>query len=326
MTHIAEGPCRSHGWNEAILSVIDLDAAERLYTAVAGWEVVHRGQARPEQARAWLLWKQVTIDEVVLANPGEHGRYVRLVRFHGVPQTQIRSSGRFWDVGGVSNLSCRVADMRATFSTLQKRGWVGHHDPVTYQFGPFTVIEVAATGHDGVVLSLVERLAPTLEPGRLAGHFTAPFNAPQIVSDFEDARTFYFDKLGFKEVINTEIKWQPPGANVFGLPYKLAMESPVKVSIAQPQGVMEGSVELFGPGELVGRDFGAYAQPPNLGILMLRFPVAGLEAYVERLTAKGVAIHGPLTEFVVEPYGLVRTVAVLSPNGSWLEFYEVQAR
>jgi catechol 2,3-dioxygenase-like lactoylglutathione lyase family enzyme len=322
MTQIAEGPCRSDGWNEAVVSVIDLDAAERLYREVAGWEVVHRGRARPEQARAWLLGNEVAIDEVVLANPGEERRHVRLVRFHGVPQRQIRSSGRFWDVGGISNLSSRVADMQATFGALQERGWVGHHDPVTYQFGPFTVIEVAATGHDGVVFSLVERLAPRLGPGGLAGHFTAPFNAPQIVSDFEGTREFYLGKLGFQEAINTEIRWQPPGANVFGLPYKLAMDSPVKVSIVHPQGAMRGSVELFGPGDLVGRDFGAHARPPNLGILMLRFPVAGIEAYVERLTARGVALHAALAEFVVEPYGRVRTMAVLSPNGSWLEFYE----
>jgi catechol 2,3-dioxygenase-like lactoylglutathione lyase family enzyme len=212
--------------------------------------------------------------------------------------------------------------MRTAFGRLQARGWVGHHDPVTYKFGPFTVIEVAATGHDGVVFSLVERLAPTLAPGAIAGHFSAPFNAPQIVEDFDAAREFYFDKLGFKEVINTEITWQPPGANVFGLPYKLAMERPVKVSIAQPQGVMDGAVELFGPGELIGKDCSAYAQPPNLGILMLRFPIVGIEDYVEYLTANGVDLQVPLTEVVVEPYGRIKTIAVLSPNGSWIEFYE----
>ena len=322
MSGSIEGPCRSRGWNEAVFSVSDLDAAERLYTEVAGWAVAHRGMADPGQARAWQINTGIPIDEIVLANAREPGRYVRLVRFNDVPQKQIRSSGRFWDVGGISNVSCRVADMAATFGALQSRGWVGHHDPVTYQFGPFTVIEVAATGHDGIVFSLVERLEPKLAPGALAGHFTLPFNSPQIVADFEGSRRFYVDTLGFREVINTEITWQPPGANVFGLPYKLAMETPVKVSIVQPQGVMEGSIELFGPGELAGRDFGAEARPPNLGLLMLRFPVEDLDGYVEWLAQHGATPHVPPTDLVVAPYGRVRTAAVLSPNGSWLEFYE----
>lgn len=322
MDPTAGGPCPSDGWNEAVLGVTDLDAAERLYREVAGWEVAYRGRACLQQARAWRLEDGVAIDEVVLVNPGEDGRYVRLVKFHGVRQRQIRSSGRFWDVGGISNLSCRVADMQATFSALQARGWVGHHDPVTYQFGPFTVIEVAVTGHDGVVFSLVERLAPALAPGALAGHFTAPFNAPQVVSDLEGARDFYYHRLGFKETLNTEIRWPPPGANVFGLPYKLAVERPVEVSMAHPRGTMMGAVELFAPGELIGRDFGAGACPPHLGIVMLRFPVAGIDGYAERLASRGVALHVRPTELVVEPYGPARTMAVRSPNGSWLEFCE----
>lgn len=326
MSRTAQGPCRSHGWNEVVFSVSDLDGAERLYTDVAGWTAVHRGPAGRGQAGAWLLDAGVRIDEVVLANAGEAGRYVRLVGFRGVAQKQIRSSGRFWDIGGISNVSSRVADMAATFGALQARGWVGHHDPVTYQFGPFTVIEVAATGHDGIVFSLVERLEPRLPPGALVGRFTLPFNAPQIVADFEEARRFYLDSLGFREVINTDITWQPPGANVFGLPYKLAMETPVKVSIVQPQGVMEGSIELFGPGELAGRDFGAGARPPNLGLVVLRFPVEDLDGYLASLSAKGVALHVPPTELVVAPYGRIRTAAVLSPNGSWLEFYETGVR
>ena len=52
MSHIAEGPCQSRGWNEAILSVLDLGAAERLYTEAAGWEALARLAGSHRQAHS----------------------------------------------------------------------------------------------------------------------------------------------------------------------------------------------------------------------------------------------------------------------------------
>ncbi len=314
--------CNSPGWNEVVFSVDDLAATERLYAEVAGWGVLHRGRASSRQAVAWGLAETTRIDEVLLANPGEDRGYVRLVKFHDVEQRQIRSSGRFWDVGGFSNVSSRVLSMHESFGSLQRRGWVGHHDPVRYQFGPFTVIEGVATGHDGVVFSLVERLAPALEPGAFPGRFGAPFNAPQVVRNYQEALDFYVQRLGFKVALETEITWQPPGANIFGLPYAIAMSTPVKVAIVQPQGVVVGCLELFAPGELIGRDFSALAVPPNLGVLLVRFPCTGLMDYARALKAGGVPlVVGPI-EIPIEPYGRVNLFAVRSPDGSWVEFYE----
>jgi catechol 2,3-dioxygenase-like lactoylglutathione lyase family enzyme len=210
-----------------------------------------------------------------------------------------------------------------SFDALQRRGWVGHHDPVKYQFGPFTVIEGVATGHDGVVFSLVERLQPKLEPGAFPGHFSAPFNAPQVVRDFRASLDFFVEQLGFEVALEAEITWQPPGANIFGLPYRIAMETPVKVAIVQPRGEVMGCLELFAPGELLGRDFSDRAAPPNLGILTVRFPVAGLGDYARRLANRGVELEVEPTQLPVEPYGQVTLFAARSPDGAWIEFYEV---
>jgi catechol 2,3-dioxygenase-like lactoylglutathione lyase family enzyme len=316
------GECNSPGWNEVVFSVEDLAATEQLYTEVAGWEVLHRGKACSNQAVAWNLDESTRIGEVLLGNPGEERGYVRLVTFRDVAQRQIRSSGRFWDVGGFSNVSSRVTSIKDTFGSLQKRGWVGHHDPVKYQVGPFTVIEAAATGHDGIVFSLVERIEPKLEPDALPGRFGSPFNAPQVVKDFKESLEFFVERLGFKVALETQITWQPPGANVFGLPYQIAMATPVEVAIVQPQGQVLGCIELLGPGELMGQDFSYHAKPPNLGVLAVRFPVDGLMEYIRRLEAKGVPLLMEPTEVVLEPFGTANVVAVRSPNGSWLEFYE----
>lgn len=314
--------CDSPGWNEVVFSVLDLDAAVRLYTEIAGWELRHRGRAPAAQATAWKLPETVLIEEVVLGNPGEERGLVRLVKIHGVEQRQIRSSAHFWDVGGFSNVSSRVVSMEASFGALQARGWVGHHDPVQYRFGPFTVVEGVATGHDGVVFSLVERIDPPLAPGAFPGRFTAPFNVPQVVRDVRRSLDFYVHGLGFEVAIETEVGWAPPGANIFGLPYRIAMDTPLQVAIVHPRGQMVGCLELFAPGELVGRDFSGLAVPPNLGILTVRFPVHGLAEYARGLTERGVELVVPPTELDLEPYGAVTVCAVRSPDGAWIELYE----
>jgi catechol 2,3-dioxygenase-like lactoylglutathione lyase family enzyme len=305
-----------------VFSVDDLDATERHYRQFAGWEVLHRGRTSSRQAVAWSLAESTPIDEVLFANPGEQRGFVRLVKFHGVEQRQIRSSARFWDVGGFSNVSSRVLSMSASFGELQRRGWVGHHDPVRYRFGPFTVIEGVATGHDGVVFSLVERLEPKLDSGAFPGHVSAPFNAPQVVRDFRTSLGFFEEQLGFQVALETEITWQRPGANIFGLPYGIAMETPVKVAIVQPRGEVMGCLELFAPGELIGRDFSDRAAPPNLGILTVRFPVTGLADYARAVESAGVELAVEPIDVPIEPYGRVTMFAVRSPDGAWIEFYE----
>ncbi len=40
------------GFKEAVFSVRDLDAAVEVYRSVAGWQIVHRGDAGADQARA----------------------------------------------------------------------------------------------------------------------------------------------------------------------------------------------------------------------------------------------------------------------------------
>jgi hypothetical protein len=131
-----------------------------------------------------------------------------------------------------------------------------------------------------------------------------------------------FRRLGFKVALRTEITWKPPGANVFGLPYRIAMDTPVDVAIVQPRGVVLGCIELLAPGELMGRDFSGLASPPNLGVLMVRFPVEGLMDYANQLRAVGVPLLLEPTEISIAPYGKVNIMALRAPNGSWLEFYE----
>jgi hypothetical protein len=98
----------------------------------------------------------------------------------------------------------------------------------------------------------------------------------------------------------------------------------IKTVIVHPQGENLGSVELIGwDGAQPGRDFSERAHPPNLGAMALRFGVTDLAAHLGRLRDQGILPARPVTELLLEPYGRVRLAPVRSPDGVWLEFFEV---
>jgi len=310
------------GFHEVVFSVSDLEAASEFYLEVAGWEVIVEGEASPGLAAHWGLGEHQIVEEALLRNPGtEHG-WLRLVRFPGTEQKQIRSSAQTWDTGGIFDVNVRVLDIHAKFQQLCEHGWQFYSDPVRFQFGPFVVWEVLAKGADGVVFAMVERLQPPLEGWPNLREFSHIFNSTQVVHDLDAGVAFYRDVLGFKVYLEHEGPSEAPGPNVLGLPYNLASAISRKIVILSPDGSNSGSVELIAFDGLTGADFSLLAAAPNLGILALRYPVADLEAYRQRLAEHAVTpINGP-SNLVIEPYGEVKIMTIRAPEGAWLEFYQ----
>ncbi|MFQ5634160.1 MAG: VOC family protein [Gammaproteobacteria bacterium] len=110
---------------------------------------------------------------------------------------------------------------------------------------------------------------------------------------------------------------------MLGLPHNLAPEIPRHVYIVHPQKINSGSVEILQFAGASGRDFSARAVPPNIGALSLRFPVRDMGSLLARLHRSGIALAaGPVT-LPMPPYGVVRTLAIRSPDGALLEFFQV---
>jgi hypothetical protein len=66
------------------------------------------------------------------------------------------------------------------------------------------------------------------------------------------------------------------------------------------------------------------AEPaPTLGITALRFPVSRLSLIEERLRAANWPLLHAATVRQLPPYGRVRLLAVSSPEGAVLEFFEL---
>ncbi len=310
------------GFQEVVFSVSDLDAAIEFYQEATGWELVYRGQPSEVLASLWQLSDRCTVEEAVLLNPGDKEGYLRLVKFSGVEQVQIRSSARTWESGGIFDINTRCVDIEETFKTFQSAGWTGYSDPVRFQFGKFDVSEVAVQGPDGIVIATMQRFAPPLEGYPNMTNLSHIFNSTHICKDVEAARHFFIDQLGWKVYLNFDGQNRKNGPTVLGLPQNINSELVVPVYIVHPDGVNFGSVEFLKVEGWEGEDFSARAKPPNLGILMLRFPVADAAAYLAEIESRGVKVNVAIQEIEIAPYGKVKAFSVLSPDGVWIEFIE----
>jgi hypothetical protein len=316
------------GFQEAVVSVADLAAASATWREVGAFVPVCTGTADPAVVAFWGLPKGTVVDEVVMAKPGLGRGFVRLVKFNGVPQVQIRSSGMSWDTGGIFDLYMYVNDVHAVFAALRARGWQSYNDPVTYTLGPFTVTELMARGPNGEVLCLMQRDAPAYnkaEFGLVDGQplgFGYPFNAALVSKDFAAGETLFGAVLGWKVHLSGDSKSQPPGDNPLGIPLNLAQSTSRKFAAFAPHpSDRNGSIQVIANIGLDGRDFSARAEPPNLGNLTLRVPMPDLKAFAAAFVKKGGAVAVPARTVALPPYGKVDILAIKAPNGARIEFF-----
>jgi hypothetical protein len=249
---------------------------------------------------------------------------IRLVRFNGLPQVQIRSSGMPWDTGGIFDLYHYVNDVDAVFERLSARGWQAYNDPVGYILGPFDMREVIMRGPDGEVLVLMQRNAPPYDKaafGAGAG-FGWPFNSALKTSDFAAHQRLFGEQLGWKEHLGGEALSEAPGENPSGLPWNLAQTEPrVFAAYANHETDRNGSIQSIYLAGMTGNDFSSRAKAPNRGLLALRVPVPDLEAFAADFTGKGGEISTPPVTLTLEPYGQVKILAVTAPNGARIDFF-----
>jgi catechol 2,3-dioxygenase-like lactoylglutathione lyase family enzyme len=313
------------GMQEMIVSVKDLDKAAALYQQVAGWEIVAQEAALPALAEFWQVPRATRIEQVVLGNPSTTQGLLRIVRFRGMPQAQIRSSGRPFDTGGIFNLNMLVKDMDAAFEILRDHGFHGYADPNRYTLLGKSYAGAMLQGHDGVVINLLQRVGrpyDDLPPFRLMSHI---INATQMVGDYSESLDFLTQKLGWEVRWAGSPHWPANGSNNMGLPNNLVADGTVTgraASLRFGPDADGGGMEIFHFEGVKGLDFSSRAHPPNLGVLMYGIHVPDIEAYAADLSSRGVAFHVPMTTFRLAPYGTVKAIIVRAPSGAWLQFFQ----
>ena len=308
-------------WQEAVISVRDLDAAARLFIEVGGFEALARGQLPGEELAYWRLGEGVGGDFLLLRAPHSDHGFLRLVRFDGVEQRPIRVGARAWDSGGYFSLMMRAHDLDAVYNDALALGWMAESEPVRFEFGPSVLANVVLKGPDGINIALYERLAPPLDPFWQFERLSQPFNAMQMVADIDATDAFFTEVLGMQHFWAGDYLDPAPGPNNFGLPQNLATAIPRRTRILEPRSGETGRLELMQFVGLDGRDLSARAQPPNLGILSVRYPVADADVTLGRIEAAGgQAWRGP-ADVNLPPYGQVRLFALRAPNGAIVEIF-----
>lgn len=310
------------GFHEVVISVRDLDISKRFYQDISGWEEVITQDLSRDQLDFWQLSDTSGGQECLLTCRGAGSGHVRLVSYSGVEQRPIRANSQSWDTGGIYDIDVRAVDLMASHHTLVKAGWSGFNDPVTYEVDEFHLQEVLMKGPDDVVLAIIKRHRPHLEGYEHMKLLSQVYNTAQIVKDMEVAKEFYIDVLGYKIFREMVLTDAPGGENLFGMPKNLFDKIDCKICMLNPKDENIGTIELVEMKGAIGRDHSAFANPPNLGILMLRIPVDDIETMHAHLQKNKIAINRNIKVLQIPPYGRCKCIAVQSPDGVWLEFVQ----
>ncbi len=310
------------GFQEVIFSVSNMERSIDFFEKVCGWVTVSRAKSDSVLKKLWHLPEQVEIEEALLQNEGDHEGFLRLVQFKNVAQQQIRSAAYIWDTGGIFDINIRTHDMNELYRELQAEGWNGFSDPLRYTFGPYDVSEVLMKGPDGIVIAFMQRYAPPLEGFDHMKKTSRIFNSSVIIRDMKDSYDFFVNKLGFEMFFQTPGLDRKTGHNVIGIPPNMNQDITVPIDIVRPDINNFGSIEYIKTNELNGKDCSRLAVPPNLGILLYRFPVRNAEAYATTLIERGVELNSAIEKVYVPPYGNLKIFSVRSPDGVWIEFIE----
>lgn len=303
------------GWQEAVISVSNIDSWIEALAEIGNWRAVHRGRAGPDLAAHWSLSVDTQIHEAVVAHPHDPAAWVRLVQIDDGAHRPIRGSAQPWDTGGIFSLLVRTNDIEDILRRANDLGWGSFNDIDVMEFGEHRNRNVVLRGPDGVCFGLYESAN---DPAPHA--FGAPFTAQQMVRAIGPARDFYADMLKWSPWYDGETRL---AINQFGMPANYKGKVPKKVAI------MHAAPEVFGQVELVqwevfsGRDLADRAMPPNRGHLALRLPVGDLDATLDAMrSAQGTSARVHRVDLA--PYGTVRLSSVRTPDGALIELLEPQ--
>ena len=127
--------------------------------------------------------------------------------------------------------------------------------------------------------------------------------------------------LGFGVVFDSNAEPAEPARSNFGIPLNLTPSIKRGAVALQPVDGETGRVEAMQIEGFTGTDHSAYAAPPNLGILMVRYPVRQLAAYRAAAERQGASIAYRGEGVRIAGLGTVNLFAVRDPDGNLTEFY-----
>ena len=315
------------GWQEAVISVRDLDRWIETAEVALGWGLMHRGPLGSDQIAAWGLPNTTAGDEALFRCGDEPQGFVRFAALRNVAQQRVRAGCMSWDTGGVFSLMVRSRDAAGVARAVLDRGWTTVTEPATFDYNGQMLTNVILRGPDGVCFGVYERVKPLLPGWSHIKRISQPFNAMQMVRSRDVTRDFHRDVLGFGAYVDDDTRPATPQPSNFGIPRNITTQIVTRAAIMHPQaqqGVAErsnGRVELIQWDGLEGQDMASRAVMPNLGIMILRWPTPDASALAAVLTGRGATLYRAPASVTIAPYGTVTVFAVRTPDGVIYEFF-----
>lgn len=319
----------THVWQEAVVSVSDLDESARFFTEIGSYEVKWRGRLRDSELAAFGLSGSAGGEALLLGPEDAETGLVRLVQFANAGRREpMRPGARAWDTGCYFSLMLRAKDLASVYDDAIAMGW-WTETPITYlEFGASKLNVVIFRGPGGLQVQAYERLSPPLPDA--VGPFerlTRPFNVMQMVRSRDAAYGFFTDVLGFDTFYAGEpYVASAPEYMPLGIPYNLTTSIGYAAGIVYPQPGEFGRMEMIEIMGLDGRDYSDRCHAPNLGILAIRFETDSLEALSARLDARGYSPAGAAAPMRLPPYGRFDVLNVTTPDGALIQFLERAAQ
>ncbi len=320
-------PVTTRPWQEAVVSVTDIDVTARFFRDIGGYEEKWRGALDAAELSAWGLPARARGEALLLGPAGQARSLVRLVRFDDAGRREpMRPGARAWDTGCYFSLMIRMKGMQAIYDDAIAMGWWTETPITPLSFGTSRLLVTIFRGPDGVQVQGYERLEPPL-PAAIPEfeRLSAPFNMMQMVRDRDAAYDFYTRVLGFDTFYKGEPYVEPePRHMPLGIPYNLTTEIPYRVGIVYPVAGEFGRMETIEIMGLDGRDHAERCHAPNLGILAVRFEVDAADVAQRQIIARGWELALPMSSFRLPPFGAVRAFGIKTPDGALIQFYERQ--
>lgn len=324
---LTSAPIRAAGWQEAVLSVSDIARLESFLTGAGRWQREGSGRLGAGERELWRLPPGIGGRYVLLRSPDSPRGSVRLVQFDDAASlVPLRAAARTWEPGGIGGLNVRIRSFDALLPAFRRAGFQGHSPPVRFTLQEFTVIEAMLSDADGITLTPLERVAPPLEGWRLGDGLSRPFNAFEVVADFDRSMRFYEEGLGFRSIRTEAGPLGPAGPNIFGLPWDEMPRVTRRLRWLHPEGpgAADGTLAVMAFDGARGARHVRSPTPHALGIVALRLPVPDADESAARLVALGYELVATPRRLELPPYGEVCVFSVASPDGAWWDVFSRQ--